>query len=85
MRLIDADKIHPDVLSKKGLCITQNQLANAPTIDAVPVSVINDIQEEIDDEWYRVKRESYERAEGLELASEIIEKHISGAKMEGEE
>ena len=50
----------------------------------VPVSVIEDIQAEIDDEWYRVKLESYERAEGLELASEIIAKHTSGAK-EGEE
>ena len=48
----------------------------------VPMSVIENIQAEIDDEWYRVKRESIERAEGLELASEIITKHISGAKME---
>ena len=44
----------------------------------IPLSVIEDIQAEIDDEWYRVKRESYERAEGLELASEIILKHTSG-------
>ena len=49
------------------------------------MSVIEDIQAEIDDEWYRVKRDSYERAEGLELASEIIIKHTSGAKMEDEE
>ena len=48
----------------------------------VPMSVIEDIQAEIDDEWYRVKRDSYERAEGLELASEIIIKHTSGAEME---
>ena len=50
----------------------------------VPMSVIEAIQAEIDDEWYRVKRESYERAEGLEMASEIIIKHTSGAKREGE-
>ena len=50
----------------------------------VPLSVIADIQSEIDDEWYRVKHESIECAEGLEMASEIINKHISG-KGEGEE
>ena len=52
--------------------------------EMVSKQVIADIQAEIDDEWYRVKRESIERAEGLELASEIIIKHISGAKMEGD-
>ena len=52
--------------------------------EMVSKQVIADIQAEIDDEWYRVKRESHERAEGLELASEIIIKHISGAKMEGD-
>lgn len=47
----------------------------------VPISVIEDIQAEIDEQWYVVKRESIERAEGLELASEIIIKHTSGTKM----
>ena len=52
----------------------------------VPLSVIEDIQAEIEieEQWCRVKRESIECAEGLEMASEIIIKHVSGAK-EGEE
>ena len=48
----------------------------------VPLSVIADIQSEIEDEWYRVKHESYECAEGLEMASEIIRKHTSGKEGE---
>ena len=33
MRLIDADKIHPDCMTKDGkLAISQSQLANAPTV-----------------------------------------------------
>ena len=47
--------------------------------------VIGDIMDEIDEQWYIVKRESIECAEGLEMASEIITKHISGAMMDGEE
>lgn len=34
MRLIDADKLHPDCLTKDGtLAISQSQIANAPTVD----------------------------------------------------
>lgn len=34
MRLIDADKLYPDCLTKDGkLAISQSQLANAPTIN----------------------------------------------------
>ena len=32
MRIIDADKLYPDCISNKGIAITQNQIANAPTI-----------------------------------------------------
>ena len=34
MRLIDADKLYPDSVSIKGdrLCISQSQIANAPTV-----------------------------------------------------
>ncbi len=40
MRLIDADKIHPDCMTKDGkLAISQSQLANAPT---VPLSDFKD-------------------------------------------
>jgi hypothetical protein len=34
MRLIDADKLHPDCISNKGgLAISQSQIANAETIE----------------------------------------------------
>ena len=48
----------------------------------VPLSVIADIQSEIDEQWYIVKRNSIECAEGLEMASEIIRKHTSGKEGE---
>lgn len=33
-RLIDADKLYPDCLTKNGrLAISQNQIANAPTVE----------------------------------------------------
>lgn len=36
MRLIDADKLYPDCMTKNGtLAISQSQIANAPTVDAV--------------------------------------------------
>lgn len=36
-RLIDADKIYPDVLTKReALAISQGQLACAPTVEAIP-------------------------------------------------
>lgn len=83
MRLIDVDKIHPDVLSKKGLCITQNQLANALTIDAVPISVIEDIKSEIE----LIKKAEYQiYGKGswnfVGKCLDVIDKHTSGAKME---
>ena len=34
MRLIDADKLYPDRMTKKGLAISQSQIANAPTIES---------------------------------------------------
>ena len=48
----------------------------------VPLSVIANIQSEIDEQWYIVKRNSIECAEGLEMASEIIRKHTSGKEGE---
>ena len=34
MRLIDADKLYPDCMTKNGtLAISQSQIANAPTVD----------------------------------------------------
>ena len=37
MRLIDADKLYPDCMTKNGtLAISQNQIANAPTVEERP-------------------------------------------------
>ena len=34
MRIIDADKLYPDCMTKDGkLAISQSQLANAPTVE----------------------------------------------------
>ena len=49
MRLIDADKLYPDRMTNKGVAISQSQIAHAPTVDAVPMSVIEDIRAEIKD------------------------------------
>ncbi len=38
-RLIDADKLYPDCLTKEGtLAISQSQIANAPTVEAYPLT-----------------------------------------------
>lgn len=64
MRLIDADKIYPDVMTKReALAISQGQLAYAPTVEAIPkdqyearlkadmVAMLTDIQLEIKELW----------------------------------
>lgn len=33
MRLIDADKLYPDRMTKEGLAISQSQIANAETVE----------------------------------------------------
>ena len=66
MRLIDADKLHPDRMTNKGtVAISQSQIAKAPTIEAVPLSVIEKIKAEF---------EEYEDCEiTMEDALEIID------------
>lgn len=50
MRLIDADKLNPDRMTNKGtVAISQSQIAKAKTVEAVPLSVIEDIKAEIKD------------------------------------
>ena len=62
MRLIDADKIYPDVMTKReALAISQGQLAYAPTVEAIPkadyenrlkadmVAMLTEIQLEIEE------------------------------------
>ena len=48
MRLIDADKLHPDRMTNKGtVAISQSQIANAETIRAIPVSTVEEIKDKI--------------------------------------
>ena len=43
MRLIDADKLHPDRMTNRGtVAISQSQIAHAPTVD-----VLDKIRDEI--------------------------------------
>lgn len=48
MRLIDADVLHPDRMTNKGtVAISQSQIANAETIRAIPVSIVEEIKDKI--------------------------------------
>lgn len=49
MRLIDADKLHPDRMTEKGLAISQTQIAEAPTLKMVPMEAIESIKAEINE------------------------------------
>lgn len=72
MRLIDADKLHPDRMTNKGtVAISQSQIANAKTVEAVPLSVIEKITAEIEE------RATYEgiyldRADVLEIIDKAV-------------
>lgn len=48
----------------------------------VPLSVIENIMAEIDEQCDCVKRDNIYCSEGLEMALEIIKKHISGKEQE---
>lgn len=80
MRLIDADKLHPDRMANGTLAISQSQIANAKTVEAVPFSVIEDIKAEINTEYksFRNKSDKWdERASGIGMALEIIDRKIA--------
>ena len=47
MRLIDADKLYPDTFGKGRLAVSQSQIADAPTVQAVPIEVLQEIRQEI--------------------------------------
>ena len=88
VRPIDADKIGLTDFEifmcqgdfKAGLQMLLQKIDNAPTLDTVPLSVIADIRAEIDEQYDIEKRDNIYRAEGLEMADEIIEKHIGKEK-----
>ena len=69
MRLIDADKLYPDTLiANKGVAISQSQLAKAPTIQAIPIEVLDKIKEEI---WVS-RNTTYDKAEIVNLIDKYI-------------
>lgn len=48
MRLIDADKLNPDRMTNKGtVAISQSQIAKAPTVQAIPIDILDKIRAEI--------------------------------------
>ena len=47
MRLIDADKLYPDTFGKGRLAVSQSQIADAPTVQAVPIEVLQEIRQKI--------------------------------------
>lgn len=50
MRLVDADKIYPDCMTKDGkLAISQSQLANVPTVENITVFCESASKEELED------------------------------------
>ena len=66
MRLIDADKLHPDRMTNRGtVAISQSQIANAPTVD-----VLDKIRAEIKKEMSNA--DSVDYLNGLNRALMII-------------
>ena len=45
MRLIDADKLYPDSIGRKGLAISQSQIAEAPTVEITEEQAIDKLHE----------------------------------------
>ena len=46
MRLVDADKLYPDCMTKNGtLAISQTQIANAPSVDTYTIEDIQEVRE----------------------------------------
>ena len=51
MRLIDADKLYPDCMTKNGtLAISQSQIANAPTVEPERLKGAWDFIDKLDDD-----------------------------------
>ncbi len=88
MRLIDADKLNPDRMTNKGtVAISQSQIAKAPTVQAVPIEVLDKIRAEI--EQKARPNEIGGRGNGksirygLCMALEIIDKYRAESEDEG--
>lgn len=93
MRLIDVDKLNAEMYHEafetdtdlqkweSGCWIRykmyENATDNAPTVDAVPMSVIEDIKQEIA-EYKDDKVIHAERNEMIDIVLQIIDKHTKG-------
>lgn len=73
MRLIDADKLHPDRMTNRGtVAISQSQIAKAPTVDVLD-KIRTEIEREAD---YQDAYVNADVAKGMYLALEIIDKRM---------
>lgn len=80
MRLIDADKLFPDVMKVDGsVAISQGQLAYAPTVEAIPKDQINKAIEKIEQYICDVETDTV-KAQGMAQALDIFEQALKGGK-----
>ena len=80
MRLIDADKLNPDRMTNKGtVAISQSQISKAPTVQAVPIEVLDkmraEIEEVINENEAIDSNNSRAQNIGLMWVLQIIDKH----------
>lgn len=76
-RLIDADKIHPDVRTKRGgLAISQGQLAYAPTVEAIPK---DQYEQRLKVDMVAMLTEIQLEIEGLDV-SDVVPEYQDGAE-----
>lgn len=72
MRLIDADKLYPDCLTKRGtLAISQSQIANAPTVDTYTEDDVQYAIKEGHQVGYEMAKAKFERPQGEWLYKEF--------------
>ena len=98
MRLVDADKIYPDVMTKReALAISQGQLAYAPTVEAIPkdqyeqrlkadmVAILTELHlkmEELGDDLDPTEDWDYGYKSGVEDMIQLLDERID--KLKGE-
>ena len=73
MRLIDADKLRPYEFERNYIHI--DELDNAPTVDAIPMSVIEDIKQAFVDYTNTIQYKDKHLIEIKDVIA-IIDKHI---------
>lgn len=84
MRLIDADRLN-EVLNINfghtgGADVLRQLIDIQPTVQAVPIEVLQEIRQEID-KWHHLTDKAFN--DGIDTALEIIDKHIK--EIEGED